>query len=138
MTSDPGVVVGREEPPPIPAPCPSGLTAPSIATGSFCGPKPERGNGNGPDGLCDGTETAPPCGPGVVTDKYYDFTLPGNCGVVRFDGRYWVSELPPPRPVPNSYVWMAIGPGGAGWIGPDGAVGFKLDDAAPPSCTRVD
>jgi hypothetical protein len=113
-------------PPPRPAPCPTDVMVPTMATGSFCGPQPTAGNGLGPDGQCTGQETGPPCGPGVVVNHYYAFTLPGTCnGLIVFDGRRWVSELPPPTPVPDLDVWMRLtSTGTVGFIGPKGAVGF--------------
>jgi hypothetical protein len=98
--------------------------------GSYCGPQPVAGNGLGPSGECTGREVAPPCGPGVVMDRYYAYTLPGRCdGRLFLDGRRWISELPPPQPVPDMYVWVHVGPTGshAGFISPMGSVGFDLD-----------
>ena len=125
----------RSSPGSIATPCPTNLAEPSMTTGTFCGPDPARGSGHGPDGVCDGTESAPPCGPGVVLGKYYAFTLPGNCSIVRFDGSYWVSELVPPHAIQNMYVWMAVTSGGsAGFISPAGAVGFRHIAGASSSC----
>ncbi len=117
----------RSYPAPVPPPCPTGASVPSMATGSYCGPRPPAGNGLGPDGECTGRESAPPCGPGAVPGHYYAYTMPGSCsGLVVFDGRRWVSELPPPTPVPAFDVWMRLTSGGAlGWISPRGAVGFR-------------
>ena len=52
--------------------------------------------------------------------------LPGTCsGLVTFDGKQWVSELPPPSPTADFFVWMRLDPtGSAGWISPSGAVGL--------------
>jgi hypothetical protein len=105
--------------------------------GSFCGPIPPPGNGLGPNGECTGAETAPPCGTGVVVGRYYAYTLPGTCdGVIVFDGRRWDSELPPDHRVPDMNVWMRLGGAStAGFISPNGAVGFRPDAGAPPpSC----
>jgi hypothetical protein len=112
---------------PSPAPCRVDQQTPTMATGSYCGPAPHAGNGAGPDGTCTGTETTPPCGPGVVPRRYYAYTMPGTCkGLITFAGKQWVSELPPPSAEPDFYVWMSLGPnGGLGWIGPNGAVGFQ-------------
>jgi hypothetical protein len=117
----------RMGPAPVPAPCPAGASVPSMATGNYCGPRPPAGNGLGPNGECTGQETAPPCGRGVVPGRDYAYTMPGSCsGLVIFDGRRWVSELPPPTPVPAFDVWMRLtGSGSLGWIGPRGAVGFR-------------
>jgi hypothetical protein len=114
-----------------PTPPPS---VPGLVGGSYCGPTPTSGNGDGPEGECTGGETAPPCGPGAVAGQYYDYTLPQSCtGVVEFDGRQWVSELPPPSDGPPIDVWMELQPTGqrAGWISPRGAVGFQPDDGQP-------
>jgi hypothetical protein len=110
-----------------------------MATGRYCGPLPTPGNGLGPNGECTGRETTVPCAAGVVPGKYYTFTLPGRCdGVIVFDGRRWISELPPPTDVPDFDVWMRLDPnGGLGFIGPRGAVGFNPDNGqAPGACTR--
>ena len=72
-----------------------------------------------------------------MVGRYYAYTLPGTCGgLVDFDGRQWVSELPPPTPVPAFDVWMRLGPTGLGWISPRGAVGFMpYDGQALAGCT---
>ena len=44
----------RSYPAPVPPPCPTGASVPSMATGSYCGPRPPAGNGLGPDGECTG------------------------------------------------------------------------------------
>lgn len=109
-----------------------------MATGSYCGPAPERGNGLGPDGECTGQEQGPPCGAGTVAGKYYAYTLPGHCqAVIFFDGKKWLSELPPPSDAPDSYVWMAMTVGGRlGFIGPTGAVGYDpYTGSSLPACT---
>lgn len=114
-------------PPPI---CPS-ISFPDFVNGTFCGPAPGPGNGNGPTGSCSGTETLPPCGPGMEPGKYYAYTVLGACPDAFVDGRWWASELP------GGYgpvdVWMSVEPGeaGAGWIGPSGAVGFRLSSGVP-------
>ena len=53
--------------------------------------------------------------------------MPGACsGLITFNGKQWVSELPPPTPVPEFYVWIILGTNGTlGWISPNGAVGFQ-------------
>ncbi len=108
-------------------PCPNHLLTPVEADGRFCGPMAGPGNGDGPDGTCNGTEKIPPCGPGVVLGRYYEYTMPGTCsGLIWFNNKQWVSELPPPSPTSNFYVWMRLGPGGTlGWVSPKGAVGFQ-------------
>lgn len=107
-------------------PCPAHQANPTRATGSYCGPDPGAGDGAGPDGTCNGTEQAPPCGPGVIPGRYYAYTMPGTCsGLVTFDGRQWVSELPPPSPTADYFVWIRLDPrGSVGWISPSGAVGL--------------
>jgi hypothetical protein len=125
-------------PGPIAPPCPKHLAEPSVATGTFCGPAPSRGSGHDPDGICDGSETTPPCGAGAVVNRYYSFTVPGNCSIVRFNGTYWRSTLNPPHAVANMYVWMALNAhGGAGWISPNGAVGFAHVAGTPPACPNI-
>lgn len=113
--------------PPTPPPCKADQRTPTMSTGRYCGPAPHAGNGAGPDGTCTGTEATPPCGPGVVPGRYYAYTMPGTCsGLITFDGKQWVSELPPPNAVPNFYVWIRLGTNSSmGWISPDGAVGFQ-------------
>ena len=108
-------------------PCHADQVTPSRAAGSYCGPAPHAGNGSGPNGTCAGSETGPPCGPGAVPGRYYAYTMPGTCtGLITFDGKQWVSELPPPTPEPDFYVWIGLGTNGTpGWISPDGAVGFQ-------------
>lgn len=97
-----------------------------MATGRYCGPAPTAGNGLGTDGLCTGQESSPPCGAGVVRDRYYAYTMPGTCqGLIIFDGQQWVSELPPVTRVPPFYVWMRLGADTLGFIAPTGAVGFE-------------
>jgi len=114
------------QPPPDTPPCPAHQATPSTVGGRFCGPSPGPGNGSGPNGSCTGAETGPPCGHGVVPDRYYAYTMPGTCdGLVTFDGKRWVSELPPPSPSPEFSVWIRLGAGGSvGWISPSGAVGL--------------
>jgi hypothetical protein len=130
----------RSYPAPAPLPCPPHQTTPTWRD-TFCGPAPPPGNGLGSNGECTGAETGPPCGPGVVIGRYYAYTLPGTCdGVIVFDGRRWDSELPPDHRVPDMNVWMRLGaPSGAGFISPNGAVGFRPDAGAPPpSCGAGD
>ena len=130
----------RDCPPPRPGPCAPNQTEPSMATGSYCGPDPVPGNGLGPSGECTGRELAPPCGPGMVADRYYAYTLPGRCdGKLILDGGQWLSTLPPPTNSPDMYVWVRIGAQkkGAGFISPAGAVGFE-PDTGPPATGRSD
>jgi hypothetical protein len=112
--------------PPTPTPCPTDQLTPTMASGSFCGPAPMAGNGLGPSGTCDGRETDPPCGPGVVPGRFYAYTVPGTCsGLLDFDGKQWVSELPPPNPVPAFDVWIQLSADGSvRWIAPTGSAGL--------------
>jgi hypothetical protein len=122
-----------ECPPPPPIPCPPNATVPSF-TNTFCGPAPGPGNGLGPSGQCRGSETVPPCGPGMIPRHYYAYTLPGSCdGKLILNGQHWLSALPPPTNGPVMNVWVAVQPDGkhAGFIGPNGAVGFEPDTGQP-------
>jgi hypothetical protein len=124
-------------PPAAPAPCPAHSPDPSWQNGRYCGPAPHAGNGSGPNGLCSGRETTPPCGRGVVVGKYYAYTLPERCdGRITFDGRLWDSEMPPPANGPDLWVWMRLDPSGElRFISPEGTVGFTPDNGQPPpSC----
>ena len=106
---------------------------PAFVGGSFCGPPPGPGNGNGPAGSCTGNETAPPCGPGMVAGRNYAYTLIGTCANDYIDGRWWANELPGgSTPVD---VWVSVNGvrDQAGWMGPNGAVGFRPTTAT--SCT---
>ena len=69
----------------------------------------------------------------MITGRYYAYTLPGRCdGSLILDGRRWRSELPPPAPVPDLYVWVSVGAGDrAGFISPSGSVGFEPDHGQP-------
>jgi hypothetical protein len=122
----PGIRIGGSEPAPNPPPCPAGLTAPTVIDGQYCGPPPPAGNGLGPGGVCIGNETTTPCGPGVTVGQYYAYTVPGTCdGLIIFDGKRWVSELPPPYPVPDFHVWLGLSADGVlRFIGPLGQVSF--------------
>ena len=122
----------RSGPAPVPPPCPADQSQPTM-NGRFCGPNPGRGTGLGPSGECTGRETTPPCGPGMIAGRYYAYTLPGGCdGSLILDGRRWRSELPPPEPVPDMYVWVSVDAGDrAGFISPNGSVGFEPDHGQP-------
>jgi hypothetical protein len=124
--------------PPLPPACPAHQNAPTFNE-TFCGPTPPPGDGFGPSGECTGRETAPPCGPGMIPNRYYAYTLPGRCdGRLILDGGHWRSELPPQMPVPDMYVWVSISTDGrtAGFISPNGSVGIEPDTGQPPSvCT---
>jgi hypothetical protein len=131
------VPVPASAPPAAPAPCPAHSPDPSWQNGRYCGPAPHAGNGSGPNGLCSGRETTPPCGRGVVVGKYYAYTLPEGCdGRISFNGRLWDSEMPPPANGPDLWVWMRLDPSGElRFISPEGTVGFTPDKGQPPpSC----
>jgi len=120
-------------PPATTPPCPAHQSVPSF-NGSYCGPVPSAGNGFGPQGECTGREVRPPCGPGMPVGHFYSYTLPGRCdGRLILDGRHWISELPPPKPVPDMYVWVSVGwsQSHAGFISPAGSVGFDVDHGQP-------
>ena len=119
-------IQGLGRPAPEAPPCQVGQSVPSM-DGRFCGPAPGPGSGLGPSGECTGNETSPPCGPGVIPGQFYAYTVPGTCnGLMTFDGKQWVSELPPPNPVPDFDVWIQLSAGGSvGWIAPIGAVGLQ-------------
>ena len=68
----------------------------------------------------------------MVAGRYYEYTLPGRCdGRLILDGRHWISELPPPTPVADMSVWVAVNGDHAGFISPKGAVGFDPDHGQP-------
>jgi hypothetical protein len=76
--------------------CPSGALCtpapqlPSFSAGSYRGTLPHRGPGSGPAGTCLATDSAPPCGPGVLPGHLYAMTLPTGCGVrIWFDATQW-------------------------------------------------
>ena len=118
---------GLGRPPSEAPPCPAVQSVPSMDTGRFCGPAPGPGSGLGPSGVCAGTETVPPCGQGVIPGHFYAYTMPGTCsGLATFDGRQWVSELPPPTPAPAFEVWIQLSADGSvRWIAPTGSVGLR-------------
>jgi len=121
--------------PPAAPKCPAHQTEPSFNS-TYCGPTPGPGNGLGPSGECTGRETAPPCGPGMLPGRYYAYTLPGRCdGRLILNGSRWRSELPPPTPEPDTYVWVSLNARGegAGFISPAGAVDFRRDTGQPAS-----
>jgi hypothetical protein len=112
--------------------CPP-ITFPEWVGGHFCGPAPGPGSGNGLDGSCLGTETAPPCGPGMVAGRYYAYTLMSSCANDYIDGRWWRNELPGGSGPLDVWVLVNATGTGAGWIGPNGAVGFEPSTAT--SCS---
>jgi hypothetical protein len=118
--------------------CPNPSPVPTVDDfGTYCGPPPEPGNGRGPQGTCDGTESEPPCGPGVEPNRYYPYTVPGSCdGRIRFDGRVWTSQLPPPRPIEAFPVWMRLSSSGELRFVGHGSVGFTLTKPSDPTACR--
>lgn len=119
-----------------PPPCPP-ITLPDLVGGHFPGPAPGPGNGGGPDGSCLGTEVVPPCGPGMVAGSYYDYTLITTCADDYFDGRWRANEIPGGSGPLDVWVSVNATGTGAGWIGPNGAVGFAPPTTTSCSC-RVD
>ena len=103
--------------------CPP-ITFPSWVGGHFCGPTPTAGDGLGPQGSCSGMESTQPCGGRMVPGKYYAYTLETSCPNDYIDGRWWRNELPGGQGPLD--VWVSVNAAGtaAGWIGPNGAVGF--------------
>ena len=91
------------------------------------------GSGKGPAGTCDGRETAPPCGPGVVVGTYYPYTWAQDCGArAYFDGHMWEGTLRPTQQQPPSRGWMILtAPTAARWTGSNGTDG--LTPAAGPA-----
>ncbi len=112
--------------------CPS-ITFPELIDGHFCGPSPGPGSGHGLDGSCLGTEKAPPCGAGMVTGRYYAYTLIISCANDYIDGRWWRNELPGGSGPLDVWVSVNATGTGAGWIGPNGVVGFE--PSTTTSCT---
>ncbi len=112
--------------------CPP-ITFPEWVGGHFCGPAPGPGSGHGLDGSCLGTETAPPCGPGMVAGRYYAYTLISSCANDYIDGRWWRNELPGGSGPLDVWVSVNATGTGAGWIGSNGAVGFEPSTAT--SCS---
>lgn len=108
--------------------CPP-ITFPDWVGGVFCGPAPGPGNGNGPEGSCLGTETAPPCGPRMAAGRYYPYTLISACRNVYVDGRWWRNELPGGSGPMDVWVSVNASGTGAGWIAPNGSVGFEPSGA---------
>jgi hypothetical protein len=94
------------------------------------------GSGKGPAGTCDGRETAPPCGPGVVVGKYYPYTWPQDCGErAYFDGRVWQGTLRPTQQQPPSRGWMILtARSAASWTGSNGTDGLTPATGPAPAC----
>ncbi len=137
-TSPTGISAASQGAAPLPAPCPTNSDTPSMATGTYCGPSPSAGNGLGPRGECDGKETYPPCGTGVVVGTYYAYTQPQDCAgdPIHFDGRLWYSTLPSPTNLPAIFVWMALEPDDQlEAISPTEAIGYNPDVGQAPRST---
>lgn len=109
--------------------CPT-IKFPAWIGGAFCGPPPGPGSGSGPDGSCLGTEASPPCGPGMVAGRYYAYTLDSTCTNDYIDGRWWANELPGGSGLLDVWISVTAQNTRVGWIGPNGAVGFR------PSTTK--
>jgi hypothetical protein len=69
----------------------------------------------------------------MIAGKYYAYTLMSSCTNDYIDGRWWTNELPGGSGPLD--VWMSVTASGsdAGFIGPDGAVGFT--PSAATSCS---
>jgi hypothetical protein len=121
-------------PPPAGQDCPPDATEPAMADGSYCGPEPRAGDGLGPDGVCTGRETAPPCGPGVEPGRWYPYTLAIGCDAhTIFNGRRWLSTLGPPaaEQTPRP-VWIKLrSPDDAGVLSPTMAIDYRPDPDGP-------
>jgi len=116
-------------------PCPPDATEPSMGNG-YCGPEPQAGNGDGPDGLCTGREAGPPCGPSAEPGRWYPYTLAISCDAhTIFSGQRWLSTLgPPPAAEAPRHVWIQLSASDqAGVLSPTMAVGYKLDPDGPPT-----
>jgi hypothetical protein len=121
-------------PPPAGQDCPPDVTEPTMTNGGYCGPEPQAGNGLGPDGVCTGRETAPPCGPGVEPGRWYPYTLALSCDAhTIFNGQRWLSTLgPPPAEQTPRPVWIRLdSPEHAGVLSPTTAGGYRLDPDGP-------
>jgi len=129
----------RSDPPSSPAStvaaCSPDATEPSMGNG-YCGPEPQAGNGDGPDGLCTGREARPPCGPGAEQGHWYPYTLAISCDAhTIFNGQRWASTLgPPPAAEAPRHVWIQLyASDQAGVLSPTMAVGYKIDPGGPPT-----
>ena len=94
------------------------------------------GNGHGPAGTCDGTETAPLCGAGAVVGKYYPYTWAPDCSERAFlNGRLWQGTLRPTQQQPPYRGWMTLtGPDTARWTGTNGTDGLTPATGPAPAC----
>lgn len=94
------------------------------------------GDGHGAAGTCDGTETAPPCGPGAVIGKYYPYTWAPDCSErAFFDGRTWQGTLRPTQRQPPNPGWIVLtGPNTARWTGANGTDGLSPATGPAPAC----
>jgi hypothetical protein len=97
------------------------------------------GNGPGPAGTCNGTETAPPCGPGVVPGKYYPYTWAAGCSQrAFFDGRTWQGTLRPTQQQPPIKGWIILTePNEARWTAPNGTDSLTPVAGPPPTCPEI-
>jgi hypothetical protein len=94
------------------------------------------GSGKGPAGTCDGSETTPPCGPGVMIGKYYPYTWAPDCSErAYFEGRTWQGTLRPTQQQPPRRGWMVLtAPNAARWSGSNGTDGLIPTTAPVPAC----
>jgi hypothetical protein len=97
---------------------------------------PPAGKGHGRAGTCDGTETAPPCGPGVVIGKYYPYTWAPDCNErAYFDGRMWHGTLRATQEQPPNRGWMVLtDPNTARWTGTNGTDGLTPATGPASAC----
>ena len=95
------------------------------------------GNGHGPAGTCNGTETSPPCGSGVVIGKYYPYTWAPDCSERAFlDGKVWQGTLRAPQQQPPTKGWIILTQTNvARWTSPNGTDGLTPASGPPPACS---
>ena len=95
-------------------------------------------SGHGPAGTCNGTETVPPCGPGVAMGKYYPYSWARTCSErALFNGRIWQGTLQPPQQQPPSRGWIVLTqPNAARWTASNGTDSLTpaTPGVPPPIC----
>jgi hypothetical protein len=69
----------------------------------------------------------------MIPGRNYAYTLIGTCSHDYIDGRWWTNELPGGTEPVNVWVSVDDKGTGAGWMGPNGAVGFRPSTAT--SCS---
>jgi hypothetical protein len=121
--------------------CPTPALAPEFVNGEYCGPHMQSGNGTGPGGECTGTERVTPCGPRVVTGRFYPMSLPVGCShPFVFDGRRWWPHYAVPGTVGTpTDAWLRLDDDGSVQVvAPFGAFGLTPVSAGKPSsCTTA-